>query len=132
MSEENANVVRSIYDKLNRGDVEGVIALCDEQFALDMSERVFNPDSYLGHEDIRRFYEGVTEAWESYVWNVEETRAAGDVVVALLHCEGKSRDGGPGVDWRVAWVWRVREGRAVTAKFYRDRAQALEAGGLQH
>jgi ketosteroid isomerase-like protein len=130
MAEENARVVRLIYDRLNRGDVDGVIALCGEEFTMDMSERVFNPDSYLGHDGIRRFYEGVIDAWESYVWNVEGTRVAGDMVVALLHCEGQSRDGGPGVDWRVAWVWTIQDGRAVAARFYRDRAKALKAAGL--
>ena len=130
MAGENAKIVRLIYDRLNRRDVDGVIALCGEDFKMDMSERVFNPDSYLGHDGIRRFCKDVTDAWESYVWHVEETRMAGDTVVALLECEGQSRDGGPGVNWRVAWVWTMRDGRAVAARFYRDRAKALEAAGM--
>lgn len=35
-------MVRRIYERLNRGDVEGVIELCDDDFLMDMSERVFN------------------------------------------------------------------------------------------
>ena len=131
MSQENVEIVRRIYERLNRGDVEGVVELCDDDFRIDMSERVFNPDVYRGHDGIRRFYEGVREAWESYRWDVEETRVAGDSVVAMLHCTAQSREGGPGVDWRVAWLWKLRRGKPVSVRFYRHRAEALEAAGLQ-
>ncbi len=131
MSEQNAEIVRRIYGLLNRGDAEGVIELCDDDFLMDMSERVFNPDTYTGHDGIRRFYDGVRDAWASYQWDVEETRITDDTVVAMLHCEGQSREGGPGVDWRVAWLWKLRRGRAVSVRFYRHRAEALKAAGLQ-
>jgi ketosteroid isomerase-like protein len=130
MSQENVEIVRRIYERLNRGDIEGVVGLCDDDFVMDMSERVFNPDTYRGHDGIRRFYDGVTDAWESYLWDVEEARVTGDSVVAMLHCEGQSHEGGPGVDWRVAWLWKLRRGRAVYVRFYRHRAKALQAAGL--
>ena len=130
MSQENVEVVRQVYERLNRGDVEGVVALCDEDFLMDMSERVFNPDTYRGHDGVRRFYDGVMDAWESYHWDVEEAREGDDWVVAMLRCQGQSREAGPGVDWRVAWFWRLRQGKAVFVRFYRQRADALEAAGL--
>jgi len=130
MSQENVEIVRRIYEQLNRGDVEGVVELCDDDFLMDMSERVFNPDTYRGPDGIRRFYDGVRGAWESYRWNVEETRVSGDALVAMLHCQGQSRKSGPGVDWRVAWLWKMRRGRPVSVRFYRDRDKALEAAGL--
>jgi ketosteroid isomerase-like protein len=130
MSDENVEVVRRIYERLNRGDAEGVVELCDDELVMDMSERVFNPDTYRGDDGIRRFCEGVSDAWESYRWDVEETRVAGDSVVAMLHCEGQSREGGPPVDWRVAWLWKLRGDRPVAVRFYRDRTKALEAAGL--
>ena len=130
MSEENVEIVRQVYERLNRGDAEGVVELCDDELVMDMSERVFNPDTYRGHDGIRRFCEGVSDAWESYRWDVEETRVAGDSVVAMLYCQAQGREGGPRVDWRVAWLWRFRQGRPVSIRFYRDRADALEAAGL--
>jgi len=131
MPQENGELVRRIYERLNRRDVEGVVELCDDDFLMDMSERVFNPDTYRGHDGIRRFHEGVVDCWESYRWDVEETRVAGDSVVAMLHCTGQTREGGPGVDWRVAWLWNLRGGRPVSVRFFRDRAKALAAAGLQ-
>jgi hypothetical protein len=72
----------------------------------------------------------VQDAWESYRWDVEETRIGSDSVVAMLHCQGQSREGGPGVEWRVAWLWKLRKDQAVFVRFYRQRDDALEAAGL--
>jgi ketosteroid isomerase-like protein len=131
MSEENAEMVRRLYERLNRGDVDGVVELCADDFFIDMSERVFNPDTYTGHDGIRRFHAGVRDAWQSDRWDVEETRVAGDAVVAMLHCHAQSREGGPGVEWRVAWLWKFRRGRPVALRFYRQQANAREAAGLR-
>ena len=130
MSRENVEVVRLAYQYLNQGDVEGLVGLCGEDFEMDMSERVFNPDVYRGSEDIRRFLRGVSDVWESYRWNLEDTRAADDLVVAMLHCEAQGREGGVQVDWHVAWLWRFDHGTPVSLRFYRDPARALEAAGL--
>ena len=123
-------IVRRAYDLLNQGDIEGLIGLTGDDFFMDMSERVFNPDTYRGQEGIRRFHRDVNEAWESYRWDVEETLTTRDSVVALLHCYGKSREDGPAVDWRVAWIWNFEQGRPISLRFYRERARALEAAGL--
>jgi ketosteroid isomerase-like protein len=130
MSEEKAELVRSAYEHLNRGDAEGLVALCDDDFLLDMSERVFNPNIYRGHDGIRRFCADVAEAWETYHWTLEEALVAADSVVAMLHCQGTSRHGGPQVDWRVAWLWTIQGDKALSLRFFRDRADALEAAGL--
>lgn len=131
MSHQNVEAVHAAYVFLNRGDVERLVGLCAEDFRIDMSERVFNPDTYRGSDGIRRFYRGVTEVWESYRWDLEEALVADDVVVAMLHCRAQGREGGPEVDWRVAWLWTFREGTPISLRFYRDQAQALEAAGLR-
>jgi hypothetical protein len=48
MSPENVEVVRRLHERLNLGDIEGVIELCEPEFFLDMSERVFNPGNVRG------------------------------------------------------------------------------------
>lgn len=132
MSQQNVEAIYAAYDFLNRGDVERLVDLCAEDFQIDMSERVFNPNTYRGSDGIRRFYEGVGEVWESYHWDVEEALVADDdVVVAMLHCRAQGREDGPEVDWRVAWLWTFRDGTPISLRFYRDQARALEAAGLR-
>jgi ketosteroid isomerase-like protein len=130
MSQENVEIVLAAYEHLNRGEVDALIELCDDDFRMDMSERVFNPDTYQGSDDIRRFYEGVRSAWETYHWEVEQTRTVGDAVVAMVHCRGQGRESGPWAEWDVAWLWRFRHGRPVSLRFYRDPPRALKAVGL--
>lgn len=130
MSEEDLELVRSALEALNRGDMEAFVELCDPDFQLDMSERVFNPAIYEGHEGIRHFYREVREVWEEFRWEPEGLHGAGEQVVALLHSHGRGRGSGVEIDRHVAMVWTVREGRATALRFYVDQADALKAAGL--
>lgn len=128
---DNGETVRRIYEHLNHGEIDAMIELCDDEFVIDMSGRVFNSDTYDGPDGIRRFYDGVMDLWASYYhWDVEETRRAGDSVVAMLHCTGQSRETGPEVDFHVAWLWTFRGTTPVAVRYFRDRTEALEAAGL--
>jgi ketosteroid isomerase-like protein len=130
MPEENVEVVRRAHEALNGGDVEGLIALCDAAFRLDMSDRVLNPAVYEGHDGIRRFYAEVRDVWASYTWEPEELIESGDLVVALLRSSGRGRESGIEIERQTAMVWTVRTKQARSLRFFRDRAAALEAAGL--
>ena len=131
MSRENVELVRRAYEALNAGDIDGLVTLCHKDFNLDMSDRIFNPERYEGHEGIRRFYADVHDPWERYVWEPEELREKGGVVVALVRARGWGRGSGLEVDRKVAMIWTVHDGKASELRFYRDRDVALEAAGLR-
>jgi ketosteroid isomerase-like protein len=126
MPSENIALVRRAHEALNSGDMDALVALCDSSFRLDMSNRVFNPAVYEGHEGIRRFHAEVRDVWESYVWEPEELIDAGSDVVALLRASGRGRGSGVEVERETAMVWSVREGRATALRFFRDRDEALK------
>ena len=130
MSQENLELVRRAHEALNRGDLDALMMLCATDFRLDMSDRVFNPAVYEGHDGIRRFYAEVRDVWDVYVWEPERLMAGGDQVVALVYSTGKGRGSGVEVERRTAMVWTVRDGRATTLRFFRERSDALEATGL--
>jgi ketosteroid isomerase-like protein len=125
MSHQNLEIVRGAHEALNAGDMDALVALCDADFELDMSDRVFNPAVYEGHEGIRRFYAEVRDVWASYIWEPEELMEVEDNVVALLRSGGVGRGSGVEVERRTAMVWTVREGRATALRFFRDRDEAL-------
>jgi ketosteroid isomerase-like protein len=103
MSEENVEIVRLAQKRLNEGDIDGLIALCDGDFELDMSARVMNPETYRGHEGIRRFYREVSEVWEEIRWEPVRFAAAADKVVVVMHDQGAAaeRIGGSSSRYRV-------------------------------
>jgi ketosteroid isomerase-like protein len=127
MSADNLETVRRAHEALSAGEIEALVALCDPGFRLDMSDRVFNPAAYDGHEGIRAFYREVMDMWESFTWEVTEVEEHDGVIVALLRSTGKARGSGLEIDRRSAMVWRVDKGRAMSLTFYRDPAQALAA-----
>jgi ketosteroid isomerase-like protein len=123
----NLQVVARAYEHLNRGDVDALVELCHPEFRLDMSERVFNPATYDGHEGVRRFYAEVREVWEEFRWDPERLMAAGGRVVALLHSHGRGRGSGVEIDRRNAMLWTLERGHAVSARLYVDQEQARDA-----
>ena len=121
------DLVRRALAALNAGNIEEFVTVCDRDFELDMSDRVFNPSTYRGHDGIRQFHAEVLEVWEHYVWEPEQILERGDVIVALVRTTGRGRGSGLEVDRETAMIWTVRDDKAVSLRFYRERGQALEA-----
>jgi ketosteroid isomerase-like protein len=130
MSQETLEIVGLAHERLNEGDIDGLIALCDGDFELDMSARLLNPETYRGHEGIRRFYREVCEVWEEFRWEPLRFFEAADKVVVLLHSHGRGRGSGLEMARDAAMVWTAREDRVVSVRFYIDQGEALEAAGL--
>jgi ketosteroid isomerase-like protein len=127
MASERVEIVRRAHEALNAGDIDGLIAVCDPNFRLDMSDRVFNPAVYEGHDGIRAFHEEVMEIWQHFTWEPTELREKGDVVIAVLRSTGHARGSGVELDRRSAMLWRVESGRAISLTFYRDPEEARAA-----
>jgi ketosteroid isomerase-like protein len=131
MSEENVEVVRRLYEALNRGDLEGAIEMTDPNIRYDLSERVFNPAVYQGHDGIRRFSAEVDEVWDEFRVEPLDFIDVGDKIIVshLVHARGK----GSGVDVELpsTSVYTLREGKVLAIRMYREHDQALEAAGLR-
>ena len=124
-------VVRRAHVALNSGDVEALLAECDADFRLDMSDRVLNPEVYMGHEGIRQFLADVHEAWETFTWEPEELLESGILVVSFIRSLGRGRGSGVELDRRAAMLWTVPADRAASLRFFRERAAARKAAGLE-
>jgi ketosteroid isomerase-like protein len=131
MSEENVEVVRRLYEALNRGDLEGAIEMTDPNIRYDLSERVFNPAVYQGHDGIRRFSAEVDEVWDEFRVEPLDFIDVGDKIIVshLVHARGK----GSGVDVELpsTSVYTLREGKVLAIRMYREHDQALEAARLK-
>jgi ketosteroid isomerase-like protein len=123
----STEIVRRALEALNAGDVEAMVGVCGEDFRLDMSDRVFNPAVYEGHDGIRAFYAEVLDIWESLTWEPIEIQEFGDLVAAVLESRGKGRGSGLELDRRSAMLWRIEGGRARSVVFYRDPDAAMAA-----
>jgi uncharacterized protein len=130
MSQENVEIARKAHQHLNDGAIDALILLCDDDFELDMTARVLNPETYRGHQGIRRFHREVSDVWEEFRWEPLRFFDTADKVVVLLHSHGRGRRSGLEMAREAAMVWTIDEGRAMSVRFYTDQAEALEAAGL--
>ena len=130
MSQENVEVVRRGYDAFNSGDVEGVVATVGPDVRWDMSERVFNPAVYEGHDGMRRFVEEIDEVWEDFRLEPLDFIDAGDKVVVSHLIRGSGKGSGVDVELPSTSVYTVRRGKVIEARMYCEHGEALEAAGL--
>jgi ketosteroid isomerase-like protein len=134
MSQENVEVVLQGIEALNRRDVDAFVALVGPD--VEWEDSVFWSEHariYTGEAELREWFNQVIlEPWESVHFEVEEiTEAADDRVFfgGLLTTRGK----GSGVEtqvrgWSVVWI---TNGKTTRRQVFLDRADALEAAGLE-
>ncbi len=130
MSQENVEVVRRGYDAFNRGDIEGVIETVGSEVHWDMSERVFNPAVYEGHNGIRAslrrsMRSGRTFDWSRWSSSTRETRSSS------LISSRKRKGSGVDVELPSTSVYTLRGSKVIESRMYREHAEALEAAGLR-
>jgi ketosteroid isomerase-like protein len=73
MSQENVEVVRRIFDAVNRDDFDAFLSEFHPDAEADMSEST-GPYSgiYRGRDQIRPFWQSFLDAWGALRWNAEE------------------------------------------------------------
>jgi ketosteroid isomerase-like protein len=135
MSQENVELVRRGLEALNRGDIEGAVALADP-----LPEFEFVPSGVLipdlsgvqrGPEGMRRVAEVFLGAFDDAHIDVHELIDVGDQVFGSLTVGGRGKQSGAETSWDVWQVWTVRDGSIARLQGFTDRDAALEAAGLR-
>ncbi|MGI9020877.1 MAG: nuclear transport factor 2 family protein [Solirubrobacterales bacterium] len=131
MSQENVEVVRVFFDARNRRDLDALLAClsADAQFDLSESRSPYR-GRYVGHEQVRRVFEDLFEAWENFELSLEDPVEAGDQVVVSVLVRASGRGSGVQLQGQGANVFTVRNGEIVGFRLFQSRDQALEAAGL--
>jgi uncharacterized protein len=128
MSRENVELVRAIYEA--RG-LDAALEFYAPDIEWDMSDRVFNPKVYRGHDGVRSWRTELRDVWSEWRNEPEQFIDADDRVVAIVRSVAKADGSGVELTERWAQVWTVRDGKIVRLRHYRDPAVALEAVGLR-
>ena len=134
MSQENAQVVASLFEAFNRGDIHAGKQLLDEGVVFDLrGMELENEDFgrvYIGPDAVRDFWRAWLPAWSDMHVDVRWIKAAGERVVVWLDQQQVGRASGLPVEFSVAWDFLFRDGKIVRMAFFRDERKALEAIGL--
>src|SRR5436190_2182024 len=132
MSQESVEVVRELYECMNRRDWAAILAAFDEDVVLVVHESV-GPDagSFRGREAVGRWFGDWFLAFgKDYRFEVEEARSVGDGVFIAARHHGHGRFSGAEVEQVNAQVISLHEGKIVQLELYGSRTEALKAVGL--
>ena len=132
MSQDTAELVRSLYEAFGKGDVPYVMGMFSADLVWNEAESFVYADRnpYVGPQAV---LEGVflrlgTE-WDGFSVAPEEIVASGDTAVALGRYRGTCKASGVQVDAQFAHVWKLADGKVVRFQQYTDTAQFRDAVG---
>jgi ketosteroid isomerase-like protein len=131
--QENVEIVRRLWANLEREPMNLPLDLLDEEIEVRNPPGFPVAEEYDGHDGARRWAAEVWEVFSEFHHDVEEVIEVGDgeTVVSVQRLKGRMRHSGLEMNLRWAAVWRLRNGKAVSAHGYMTRREAFEAAGLE-
>ena len=125
MPDAVAEVVRSAFLAINNGDEEAFL----ETLAEDVEWRsrtvgIVPADVLIGREAVRRGRAQAEREGRYVHTTLQEIRTQGDAVLVLGVVTAESQHRGR-VMLPMAWIWRVRDGKATRVESYPSRQAAL-------
>ena len=131
MSQENVEIVRGAFDAFSRGDIEGVLRLCDENIVITQPQELpgVSPQQH-GHSGLLEAFRIWPEQWDDYRIEVLRIADAVDYVVVTTRTSGRGKQSGAEVEMEFSYVLTVRNEKIVEFQIFMREDQALEAAGL--
>jgi ketosteroid isomerase-like protein len=133
MSEENVETLRRAFEAFNSADIERIVAFVHPRFHGEIPPELSpEPDTYSGHDGIRRYFRTFWEAMEDIRFEPERIWDAGGSMVAVsMRMTARGRQTGIAVEQRFHQVWTLSEGKIIAVGTYATVAQALAHAGLE-
>jgi ketosteroid isomerase-like protein len=123
--QERLELVRRGFAAYESGDVEATLEMLDPGIVVHASREFLNSGTFHGHEGFLRWIGQWNDAWESFEQEVLDLEPVGERhVVAGVHQTARGAGSGVVVEQDAAYLWDVREGRAVYLGLYMEREQA--------
>jgi ketosteroid isomerase-like protein len=132
MSQENVEVIRSAFEAFNRGDIEGVLRLCDEHIIITQPPELPGaaPQQH-GHSGVLEAFGIWPEQWDDYRIEIVRTVDAHDYLVVTTRQGGRGKQSGVEVEMDFTFVFTVRDRKIIEWQIFMKEEQALEAAGLR-
>jgi ketosteroid isomerase-like protein len=125
--ETSAQLVHGIVEALNRGDVDGMLALMHPDFEWKPLETSPVARVCRGHEQVRRYVEDWLGTMDSVGVDLEEVTELDDSVVAVVRGYARGRASGLELHSHFCQVWTVRSGTAIGMEEYATLEEGLAA-----
>jgi ketosteroid isomerase-like protein len=133
MSQKNVEIVRGGFEAFNEGDVDGVVEMCDPKVEWFPPAALPSVSVYHGHKGVREAAGDMLDVFGALQAEPERFIDADDRVVVFFRWHGHGKGSGLSLDrfGEQASVFTMRNGKAIRVEWYIDRAEALDAVGLE-
>ena len=131
MSQENVEVVKRAYEARNRRDMAAALGACDPDIEWWESEDVPEPTVHRGLDAVAARFAELDDLWIGLTSEPQEFIDTGDCVVVPFRQTASGRASGVAIDENWAHVFRLRCGKIIELREYRELGQALKAVGLE-
>jgi ketosteroid isomerase-like protein len=126
---KNVELVRGVYDALNRRDWDAMFRDTGPDFEMT-TQRGPNAGTVRGREGAKGFLEDYIAAFDSVSWEPERLSESGDRIVALVTTRSRPRGSDVDIVTRNGHLWTLDDGMIRSLETYPDPRKALEAVGL--
>jgi ketosteroid isomerase-like protein len=131
MSRADVDFVRKGYEALARGDIETFTKLSREHLGPDFEfHQVWDGRVLRGFEGTMQWISDTRETWDDYSQEVEEIIELGDEVVVVVRISARGGGSGVPVAQELAVLWTFEDGKAIRARSFTSREEALSAAGV--
>src|SRR5437016_4647811 len=127
MSQENVDLVLSLYDAVQRSDYESPLEMTDDDVLWDVS-RLGLPDMakvYRGRDGVREFWGSWLAAWETVEFKALGAEDHGDHVIVEVEQRNRGRGRGVAVDFHYFQVSTIRNEKLTASYMAETRDEAL-------
>jgi uncharacterized protein len=132
MAEENVEIVRDAIAAFDRGDIEGVLRICDEDIVITQAPELPGaPREQHGHRGLLEAFAIWPEQWDDYrIETLRIAAAPGGKVFVTQRTRGRGKQSGVEVEMDFSFVFTVRDAKISEWHLFLQEDQALEAAGL--
>jgi ketosteroid isomerase-like protein len=131
MAGEAADRLRRSIEEFNRtGEVPP--GLLDPSFEIHQAASIIDTAGvFRGPNASQESLGELSESFEDMTFEPKELiEAPGGRVVVMIRAHARGKGSGLKIDNHIAWVFTLRDGKAVRLEIYEEQAEALKAVGL--
>jgi len=128
VSRENLEIVQRGFEAFNESGVEGILPFIHPEFeATTPPNLASEPDTYRGHDGIRRWFDSFDEVMDEIRWEAHSFQPVGDRVVVEFTLRARGKTTGLAFGQDAVMVWSLRDGRAIRVELFESLNEALAA-----
>jgi ketosteroid isomerase-like protein len=130
MANGNLEIVKQGFDAFNKDGVDGILPFVHPDFeATTPPELASEPDTYSGHDGVRRWFDSFYEVMDEIRWDAHKFHEVGERVVVEFTLHARGRSTGLEFGQEAVMVWKLRDGKAIGLELYPTLDEAMAAAG---